>query len=303
MSSSEGGGILRLATDPKKTRKSKRLKQLADFWYGYRKNRAANFGLVMIGLIFMFAILAPIVAPYDPSSTKSGEPFVPPSFANLFGTDDLGRDIFSGVIFGARVSLAIGIFAATISTLVGVLIGGIAGYYGGKVDDVLMRFTESFMVLPTFVMGIVFMALWGPTFQSVVLVIGLLSWPSMARLTRAEFLSLREREFVDAVRTLGARDGTIIFGEILPNAIPPVIVNATLQVATAILFEAGLSFIGLGDPNVMSWGLMLRRSQPLLRTAWWTALFPGLGIFLTALSLNLVGDGLNESLNPRLREK
>ncbi|OFX14875.1 MAG: ABC transporter permease, partial [Armatimonadetes bacterium RBG_19FT_COMBO_69_19] len=214
-----------------------------------------------------------------------------------------GRDIWTGVLFGARVSLTVGVLAATTSALIGTAIGSIAGYYGGGVDNVLMRGTEFFLVIPSFLLALILVAVSGPSIWNVILTIGLLGWPSTARLIRAEFLSLKQREFVMAAHAVGAGTARIVFRQILPNAAPPAVVMTSLGVASAILVEAGLSFLGLGDPNLFSWGLMLRNSREFLRIAWWMPTFPGLAIFLTVLSVNLVGDGLNDALNPRLTHR
>jgi peptide/nickel transport system permease protein len=215
------------------------------------------------------------------------------------GTDDLGRDILSGVLWGARVSIAVGLLAALTSTVIGVVIGAAAGFYGRTLDDVLMRVTEFFLVIPRFFLVLVMVALFGNSVWHVILVIGILSWPVTARLVRVEFLSLREKEFVEGSRAVGASDPRIILRHILPNAFPPIVVSGSLQIARAILMEAGLSFLGLGDPNQASWGVMLYNAQRFLRQAWWTAAFPGLAIFFIVMGFNLVGDGLNDALNPR----
>jgi peptide/nickel transport system permease protein len=200
------------------------------------------------------------------------------------------------------MSLMVGILAALTSSVIGIAVGAIAGFMGGKIDDVLMRITELFQVMPKFFLALMIAFFFGPSVWNIIFVIGILSWPSTCRLVRAEFLSLKEQEFVLAARSIGARKSSIIFNEILPNASPPVIVNASLQVASAILIEATLSFFGLGDPSWVSWGRMLYDAQRLLRVAWWVSFFPGASIFLVVLGLNLVGDGMNDALNPRLRE-
>jgi len=228
---------------------------------------------------------------------------LPPTANYPFGTDDLGRDIYSNVIYGARTSMMVGLLAAMISVLIGILVGAFSGYYGGKLDDLLMRSSEIFLVLPTFLLALIIVAVFGTNINNIIFAIAIVSWPRTARLLRAEFLTMKEREFVEAARVLGSKHIDIMLSEILPNAIFPVIVNASLEVATAILTEAGLSFLGAGDPNVPSWGLMLNNAQNYLREAWWMAAFPGAMLFLACLSLNLVGDGLNDYFNPRLKER
>jgi peptide/nickel transport system permease protein len=219
------------------------------------------------------------------------------------GTDDVGRDIYSGVLHGAKVSIIVGLLCAITATGFGIIIGGTAGYRGGRVDDLLMRLTDFFLTIPRFFLVLILGALFGNSINNIILVIAALSWPPIARLVRSEFLSFREQEFVEAARSLGLKDFWIVFGEILPNALPPAIVSGSLLVARAILTEAGLSFLGLGDPNLISWGTQLFNAQRILRQAWWAAFFPGMAIFLTVLSSNLIGDGLNDVLNPKLKEK
>lgn len=285
----------------KEKRKIARLKnRLIDFWKRYSRNKAAVAGLLLVLFMILIAFFGPFLAPYDPLSVGSGTAFSPPTSKNLMGTDDLGRDTYSGLLHASRVSLAVGFLAVTTSTLIGVIVGATSGYAGGLIDDILMRITELFQVIPRLFLVLVLVAVFGPSFWSIVFVIGILSWPPTARLIRAEYLSIKEMQFVEAARSLGAKDRDIIFIEILPNAISPVIVNASLQVAAAILLESSLSFLGLGDPNVVSWGLMLKNALPLFRHAWWTALFPGVAISLTTIGFNLCGDGLNDALNPKL---
>ena len=272
------------------------------FWRRYRKNRAAVGALAIVGALALAAVLAPALAPVPPGALSDTAVGVP-GRAHLLGTDDLGRDMLSRLVYGARVSLMVGVLAASISAVIGVIVGSLAGYYGGTIDNLLMRLAELFQVVPRFFLALVVVALFGPSLFNIIFVIAILSWPPVGRLARAEFLSLREREFVEAARALGAGHASIIFRQILPNAAPPLVVITTLEIATAILLEAGLSFLGLGDPAVPSWGYMLNGAQKFLRTAWWMALFPGLGIFVTVLGFNLVGDGLNNALNPRLRQE
>lgn len=273
------------------------------FWRQYSKNRAAVAGLFLLAAICVIAIAAPVITWYPPLKSAVGNPFVPPTANHPFGTDDLGRDIYSNVVYGARTSLVVGLLAAGISALTGIFVGATSGYYGGKIDDLLMRTSEIFLVLPTFLLALIIVAVFGTNINNIIVAIAIVSWPRTARLLRAEFLTFKEREFVEAARVLGSRHIDIMLSEILPNAIFPVIVNASLEVATAILTEAGLSFLGAGDPNVPSWGLMLNNAQSYLRVAWWMAAFPGAMLLLTCLSLNLVGDGLNDYFNPRLKER
>jgi peptide/nickel transport system permease protein len=266
-------------------------------WQRLRRRKGALFGSGVMALVGLVALLAPMLAPYD--LLHVGGAFVPPSRAHPLGTDNLGIDLLTGIIHGARTSLIVGLCAMGASTVIGITVGSTAGYFGGLIDDAMMRGTEMFQVLPQFFLAIVIVALFGSSIWNIVLVISILAWPSTARLVRAEFLTLRSREFVDAARSLGMRDRDIIIREILPNAIPPIIVNSTLLISSAILLETSLSFLGLGDPNTMSWGTMLHNAQAYFHRAWWMAAFPGMALFLTALALNLLGDALNEALNPK----
>jgi peptide/nickel transport system permease protein len=266
-------------------------------WRRLRRRKGAAFGTAVMAVVGLVALLAPQLAPYD--LLYVGRAFVPPSHAHPLGTDNLGIDLLTSIIHGTRTSLIVGLCAMATSTVIGVAVGSMAGYFGGLIDDVLMRVTEMFQVLPQFFLAIVIVALFGSSIWNVVLVIGILAWPTTARLVRAEFLSLRSREFVDAARSLGMKDRDIIVREILPNAMPPIIVNGAMLVSSAILLETSLSFLGLGDPNTMSWGTMLHNAQAYFHRAWWMAAFPGMALFLTALALNLLGDALNEALNPK----
>lgn len=260
--------------------------------------RSAMIGLSIILLILCVAVFGPMVTAEVQISDQS---FLPPLSSAVFGTDDLGRDVLSQMARGASVSLTIGLSAALVSVAIGTIIGAVAGYHGGLVDDLLMRIAEAFQVIPQFFLAILIVALFGSSTGKIILVIAILSWPSTARLTRAEFLKLRAQDFVQASRISGASRLHLIFAEILPNALPPIIVNTSMLVASSILTETNLSFLGLGDPNRVSWGQMLYNAQPFLRTAWWMAVFPGLAILLTVLGFNLLGDGLNDVFNPKNR--
>lgn len=268
----------------------------------FARSRPALLGFTIVLLLIAVAMAAPLVAPADPFRTSPAA-FRAPGTTALFGTDNLGRDVWSGVAHGTRVSLLVGVLAAFTAATVGVIVGSLAGYIGGRVDAWLMRGAELFQTIPQFFLALLVVALIGRGLEKVILVLGLLGWPLIARLIRAEFLSLREREFVEAARALGMSGWRITAQVILPNALPPAIVAASLGVGEAILLEAGLSFFGLGDPNLVSWGLMLQNAQGFLRRAWWMAVFPGLAIFLAVLGFNLLGDGLNDALNPRLRSR
>jgi peptide/nickel transport system permease protein len=275
--------------------------RLWDFWKGYRRNKGAVFGLLFLIILVTVAVSADWITEFGPMDTGVGRPLQAPNNRFFMGTDDLARDIFSGVVHGARVSLMVGFTAALTAALIGVIIGSISGYFGGITDDLLMKFCELFQSMPRFLFALVIVVFFGNTIWNVVVVIGILSWPRTGRLVRAEFLQLRESEFVMAAKGIGMSSARIIFKQILPNAMHVVLVTASLEVGAAIITEAGLSFLGAGDPNLMSWGRMLYNAQRFLRTAWWLAIFPGSAIFLTVLSLNLIGDGLNDALNPRLR--
>jgi peptide/nickel transport system permease protein len=266
----------------------------------FARHRAAVVGLVILAAILLVALLGPFLYPHSPFELV-GQPFLEPFGKYLLGTDSLGRDVAAGIVQGARTSLMIGALAAVVATIVGTLMGGFAGYFGGRLDDALMRITEFFQTIPSFIFAILLVALMHPSVESVVLAVAVVSWPPMARLVRGEFLALRSREFVQACIGVGMSDLRVIFLHVLPNCLSPIIVTGSLLVATAILVESGLSFLGLGDPNVMSWGYMVGASRDFLRHAWWLCAVPGVAIMLTVLSINLVGDGLNDALNPGLR--
>ena len=278
------------------------MKGFLDFCRRYAQNRAALGGLATIVAIVAMAVVGPWLHPVDPFET-AGRPYSPPFGQFLLGTDVSGRDILAGIIRGAPVSLAIGVAASLCATIVGVALGAVAGYYGGLIDDAIMRTTEFFLTIPSFILAVVLVAIFSPTVVSITIAIAVVSWPSVARLVRGEYIAQREREYVQACRALGMPDWEIILAQILPNAAAPVVVVSTLMVATAILTESGLSFLGLGDPNHISWGYMIGVARTALRTAWWMAAIPGLMIVIAVIAINLAGEGLNDALNPKLRER
>lgn len=270
------------------------------FLQSFSRNRAALAGAIFLLLTAVAALLAPIYAPDGPwalSNQPLLEPFV--TSRALLGTDSLGRDTLAGILFGARISLTVGLVSATTATVIGIIVGAIAGYCSGLIDDVLMRFTEFFQTIPSMIFSVVLVAILRPSIASIIAAIAIVSWPPVARLVRGQFLTLRSREFVQAAIVAGQPVPVIIFREILPNAVGPVIVLGSLMVGSAILLESAISFLGLGDPNRMSWGYMVGASRDVIRLAWWNAAFPGLVIALTVLAVNLMGDGLNDALNPR----
>lgn len=271
------------------------------FFARFAQNRGALVGLFILIAIILMAVSAPLIYPESPWRMLQ-RPFLPPLEVDGFplGTDTMGHNVAAGIMHGAWVSLLIGLVSTLVALTIGVPLGAIAGYYGGLIDDALMRFTEFFQTIPNFALAIVLVAIMQPSVASIVLAIALVSWPPVARLVRAEFMSLRHREYVEAARLVGQTNRTIILRQILPNTLSPIIVLASLMVATAILLESALSFLGLGDPNVMSWGYMIGAARTVIRQAWWLSFFPGLAILLTVLALNLVGEGLDDALNPKL---
>lgn len=260
-------------------------------------------GFVILAIAIAVAVFGPTLFPTSPWRMVQ-RPFLAPFAVKGFplGTDALGRDVLAGIIYGARVSLLVGLVSTLAALAVGIPVGAIAGYFGGRIGDALMRFTEFFQTVPSFALAIVLVAILQPSIVSIVLAIAIVSWPPVARLVRGEVLSLRTREYVQAAVVTGQSHGRIIWREILPNALSPVIVLASLMVATAILLESSLSFLGLGDPNLMSWGYMVGAGRTVIRQAWWITVFPGIAILLAVLALNLIGEGLNDALNPRLNK-
>jgi peptide/nickel transport system permease protein len=276
---------------------------MADFWRRFRRNIGAVVGLVILAIVGLTAVLAPIVFPFSPWEMR-GVPLMPPGeMGFLLGSDTLGRDVAAGIAHGTLVSLLVGGVSTVVALAIGITLGAVAGYAGGRVDDAVMRFTEFFQTIPSFVLAVVLVAIFTPSIASIVAAIAIVSWPPVTRVVRAEFLSLRSREFVQAAEVLGRSRAAIMLTEILPNALSPIIVLSSLMVATAILLESALSFLGLGDPNLMSWGFMIGAGRSVIRLAWWMSVFPGIAIFLTVLALNLVGEGLNDALNPRLARR
>ncbi len=272
------------------------------FWRYFKKNKLAVGGLAVIVIAFLVAGFASFIAPYDPGKTEVSLKLKSPSSQHILGTDQLGRDVFSRMLHGSRISLSVGFVAVAISILIGILVGALAGYYGGWLDSLLMRFVDIMICFPSFFLILTVVALLGPSLVKVMFVIGITSWMGTSRFVRAEFLSLRERDFVQAAKALGVRDFRIIFRHILPNALAPVFVTATLDVATAILVEASLSFLGFGaQPPAPSWGNILTEGRTYIFDAWWLTIFPGFAILITVLSFNLLGEGLRDALDPRLR--
>ena len=259
---------------------------------------AGRVGVAIIGGLLAVALLAGRIAPADPFASV-GPPLAAPTLAHPMGTDDLGRDVLSGVVYGTRTSLLLALLVSLLSGVLGMAVGSMAAWQGRRADDALMRFTESVQIVPRFFLAVIVVAVFGPGIDRLVLLLGLTSWPWIARVARAEVLSLKQREFVEAARSLGAGQVRILLRDVLPNALPPVVVVLSLSGASVILIEAGLSFLGLGDPDVVSLGYLANNAQRFLRVAWWMAAFPGAAIALAVIGLNLLGDGLNEALNPR----
>ena len=273
------------------------------FWQRYKRNKSAVFGLGVILLVIIMAVTANFLYPFDPFRL-AGKPLSGPGMNGfLLGSDSLGRDVAAGIVHGAKTSLLIGLIATLVAVFIGIVFGAFSGYYGGRLDDFLMRVTEVFQTIPSFIFAILLVAIMKPSIVSIVIAIAVVSWPGVARLVRGEFLALKNREFVQACHTLGMNDLRIMLREILPNCMSPIIVIGSLMVATAILIESGLAFLGLGDPNIMSWGFQIGAGRTMLRSAWWVCTFPGVAILITVLAINLVGEGLNDALNPRLRER
>lgn len=272
----------------------------AAFWQRFRATGYGPIGLAMLVGLLAVAIFAPDIAPFSP--TALGDDLMqPPSAVHWFGTDHLGRDVFSGVVWGVRVSLLVGVTAAAISGIVGTVLGAIAGYVGGVVDEVISKLIDIFLMIPAFFLVIIVVAMWGNSLVYLMVIIGLTNWPANARLMRAQALSLKQRTFTRAAVALGDSHGRILLRHIMPHGLFPIIANTTLQVAAAVLTEASLSFIGLGDPNVVSWGKMIFDGRSVMQLAWWSTVFPGLAVVVTVMAFYFLGDGLNVALNPKLQ--
>ena len=269
----------------------------------YLRNYSAVMGLIILSLIVVISLIGPLVYSTDPFEMVWA-PFTKPGEQGfILGTDYLGRDLLAQIIHGGKVTLAVGCAAALLSVFIGITIGALSGFYRGWVEELLMRITEFFQVLPTLLFSMVIVALFGASLPVITFAIGIVSWTAVARITRAEFLRIRELEYVTASRSVGAKNIYLIMQVILPNALPPIVVQATLMVGSAILFEAGLSFLGLSDPNVMSWGAIMGNNRQYILLEGYILMYPGLAIFITVLAISLVGDGLNDALNPKLRKR
>ncbi|MDI1309569.1 MAG: ABC transporter permease [Methylotenera sp.] len=263
-------------------------------------NPLVLIGFIIIASILLLAIIAPLIAPYDPDAIDVKAILLSPNSQHLMGTDGLGRDVFSRMLYGARISLMVGFVAVGIATAIGIVLGAIAGFYRGWVDTLIMRIVDVMLSIPTFFLILAVIAFLTPSIWNIMIVIGLTSWMGVTRLVRAEFLSLRNREFVLAAQALGAKDGRLIFTHLLPNSLTPIIVSSILGIASAVLVESGLSFLGLGvQAPQASWGNILTDGKEYIQFAWWLSLFPGLAILITVLGYNLLGDGLREAYNPR----
>jgi len=292
--------LVRPAAAPRPSRAGRRGRRNAR--HRFVRNPRAIAGGAIMAVFFALAIAAPSLAPFRPDAPHLLAILHPPAWPYLFGTDNLGRDVLSRIIVASRVSLAIGVLSMLVSVVVGILVGASAGYFGGPADAVLMRLTDVVLAVPVFFLAVAFLALFGPSVPGLILIIGLTAWPPTARLVRAEFLSLRGRDFVAAARATGASSARIIARHLLPNVVPVIVISATLRVGLAILTEAGLSFLGLGvQPPQPSWGNIIADGREYLATAWWVSLFPGLCVFLAVMAFNLVGDGLRDAFDPRLQ--
>jgi peptide/nickel transport system permease protein len=277
--------------------------RIGQFWRTFARNRLAVCGGVVVGVLVVLAVLAPGLAPWDPNRPDTRKILVSPSKSHWLGTDQLGRDVFSRVLYGSRISLAVGFVSVGIAALIGILLGATAGYQGGFVDGVIMRLVDLMLVFPRFFLLLAVLAFLQPSIWTIMSVIGLTGWMGVARLVRAEFLTLKEREFVIWSEAVGASTSRVILRHVLPNAMGPVLVAMTLGIPAAILTESGLSFLGLGvQPPYATWGNILNDGKDSIEIAWWMTVFPGLAILVTVLAYNLFGEGIRDALDPRLRQ-
>lgn len=279
------------------------IKGVAEFWKTVYQNKITLTGLLIILFIFLVALFAPLLTTQDPIKIDIKNILSPPGPGHWMGTDELGRDVYSRTLYASRVSLNVGFVAVGISILIGMFVGALSGYYGGKIDDFLMRFTDMMLSIPTFFLILATIAFLGPSLFNIMIIIGISSWMGVARLVRGQFLSTKEMDYITAIRALGADDGRIIFIHLLPNTLSPVYVSAILGVAGAILVESSLSFLGLGiQPPTPSWGNILMAGKDNIEIAWWLSFFPGMAILITVLGYNLLGEGLRNMLDPRLKK-
>ncbi len=271
------------------------------FWKRFSRNKLALAGGIIVVFLFFVAILAPLVSPYDPNDIDRKHILEPPGIQHPLGTDDLGRDVLSRMIWGSQISLSVGFVAVGISVIMGMIFGSLSGYYGGWMDRIIMRFIDIMLSVPTFFLILAVIAFIGSSIWNIMIIIGITSWMGVARLVRAEFLSLKEREYVLAARAVGASNMRIIFRHIMVNSLAPVLVSAVLGIAGAVLVESSLSFLGIGvQPPTPSWGNILTLGKDNMETAWWLSVFPGLAILITVLGYNLLGEGVRDALDPRL---
>jgi len=271
------------------------------FWRNFTKNRLALLGAAVVIVLFIVSIFASYLSSYSPDQIDVTQILNPPSRAHIFGTDELGRDVFTRILYGSRISLKVGFVAVGIATLIGVILGSISGFYGKWVDSLVMRVVDIMLCFPSFFLILAVISILEPSIYNIMIVIGVTGWMGVARLVRAEFLSLKERDFVVAARAIGAGNLRVMFSHVLPNAMAPVLVSATLGVAAAVLTESALSFLGIGvQPPTPSWGNILTEGKDNIEIAWWLSLFPGFAILITVLSYNLLGEGIRDSLDPRL---
>ncbi|MEM1674857.1 MAG: ABC transporter permease [Candidatus Bathyarchaeia archaeon] len=285
---------------------SKAIKKITNYWRIFSSSKMGVIGLIVILIFVMTALAAPFIAPYAPTATYVGRPFEPPSFKHFFGTDEAGRDVFSQIIYGSQISLLVGFAAAAVSTLIGTLIGITSGYFGGVIDTILMRITDIFLIIPMIPLAILLALFVGPNLFNIVILVGFLGWPGLARQIRAQILSLKELPFIEALRALGANNRRIVFFHLLPNISGLIFASMIGGSVGAILAEAGLSFLGVTDPRVMSWGRIVARSLgsgAIIRKAWWTLVPPGLCIAILACGFSFFSHGLMLLVSPFLRER